>query len=98
MNNSTPAKQQICPICDNAVQPMPRYPRYVCAACVALATDQHGRGVQFFNTGLMGTGCAGSYRADQAAYPSDQCWINGQRCCAKEARFGGIVIEVVDDE
>ncbi|WP_240614526.1 hypothetical protein [Herpetosiphon llansteffanensis] len=77
---------------------MPRYPRYVCADCVALATDQHGCGVQFFNTGVLGTGCAGSYRADQSRYASNLCWINGQRCAAREARFGGIVIEVVDDE
>lgn len=77
---------------------MPRYPRYVCADCRALAVDQHGRLVEFFNTGFLGTGCAGSYRDDQSNYPSDQCWINGQRCTAREARFGGIVIEVAAHE
>jgi hypothetical protein len=35
-------------------------------------------------------------RVDNSTY-SAECWVNGRRCVASEHRFGGIVVQAVDD-
>jgi hypothetical protein len=85
---------QHCPICQKEVTPDPRYPRSVCADCASRAQSVDGRLLEFFNTDLSG-GFVARYRDTLEAYRSHACWIDGVRCHADEARFGGIVIEVV---
>lgn len=78
-----------------AVEPNPRYPRYVCEVCAAKVTSVDSRPLKFFNVTPSGEGCAGQYADTGEEYPSSECFINGLRCEAEGARFGGIVIQAV---
>ena len=83
-----------CPICASALEPMSRYPRYVCERCTIRAKSVEGRPLEFFNEGLSG-GFVALYADTQQPYDGGHdCWIDGIRCYADEHRFGGIVIEV----
>lgn len=73
-----------------------RYPRAVCPDCVAQARDPAGRLLDFYNEGLWG-GFLAFIRATGEYYPSHECFINGARCRADEARFGGIVIQIAEE-
>lgn len=86
--------QQTCPICNRPVPRSERYPRYVCETCAAKAKSQDGRPLEFYNEGLFG-GFVARYVDDGTPYNSHECFIDGIRCYADEARFGGIVIQVV---
>ena len=62
--------------------------------------DEHGRQVEFFNPELLG-GFAAAYRdtGERLATPRDDqaCLIDGVRCMAREAHFGGIVVEPIKE-
>ena len=84
----------LCPICDATTKALPRYPRRVCSTCTAKASDESGRALEFFNTSI-GSGFT-AYYADSnqtETHPGHICFIDGIRCYADEARFGGIVIK-----
>ena len=83
-----------CPICGVALNPVPRYPRYLCGTCASRATDRHGRSLTFGNESLSG-GFVAAYVAAGQPYDSHACWVDGVACHADEARFGGIVIEAL---
>ena len=88
-----------CSICGATMKTLPRYPRRVCGTCAAKASDESGRALQFFNTSLGGGFIA--YYADSnqtETYPSHHCFIDGIRCYADEARFGGIVVEPLTEQ
>lgn len=84
-----------CPICGDALEPMLRYPRYVCEPCAARAADPNGRALAFGNVGLSG-GFVACYIDTGEPYDSHACWIDRIPCHADEHRFGGIVIETLD--
>jgi hypothetical protein len=86
---------QLCPICSAPVSPNPRYPRYVCRDCVPRASSFDGRPVRFGNSGT-GDGVEARYVDGDELYESRQCLIDGVRCWAREAHFGGVVIQIVD--
>lgn len=86
---------QYCPICGAEVMPYPRYPRYVCHTCAALASSVDGRRLEFSNVSFSG-GFIAHYADTGEEYPSQECFINGVRCFADEARFGGIVIQAAE--
>jgi hypothetical protein len=83
---------QQCPVCQIAVQPHERYPRYVCESCAEKVMSPDGRRLEFGNNDSSG-GFAGIYADTGERYQSHRCLINGIECFADEARFGGIVIE-----
>lgn len=85
---------QSCSVCSADVSPNPRYPRYVCPACVAKASSADGRILEFFNTDASG-GYAARYGDTKEPYLSNECFIDGIPCSAYEARLGGVVIERV---
>ncbi len=85
-----------CPICGVELEPSARYPAYVCRSCAARATDSTGRALEFGNIGFGG-GYDASYIDTGEPYDSHVCYIDGVKCHADEARFGGIVIEVLRD-
>lgn len=96
------AKQK-CPICLKAVRPNPRYPRYVCESCAARASSANGRKLEFYNSdpkaaviSLMGFHAI--YADTGKKHASHECFIDGVRCHADEAHFGGIVIEAIEDK
>lgn len=83
-----------CPLCGQARPEFARYPLAVCSACAAQASSADGRRLRFEKEGLSG-GLKGSYAEDGGSYASPECFIGGVRCRAEEARFGGVVIQVV---
>lgn len=87
---------QYCPICKVEVSMNPRYPRYVCGACCRKAGDLAGNKLVFYNVDLSG-GFVAKYVDNGDVYGSNVCYIDGVKCWADEARFGGIVIEVMED-
>lgn len=84
-----------CTICGREQPHSPRYPHAVCASCAARARDASGRPLVFFNQSLSG-GYGARYADTGEIYPRHECFIDGVRCRADEARFGGIVIQVVE--
>jgi len=88
-------RKRRCAICgapDEQVGPATRYPRGVCPTCAERALAPDGEPVRFHNTGPLGTGCA-RHRASGVVEDDPVCFIDGIRCRAEEARFGGIVIQ-----
>ena len=83
-----------CPICKVDLEPIPRYPNYVCKICTSKATDEEGRKLKFSNIDMSG-GYMAKYSDTSEEYDSHTCYINGFECHADEARFGGIVIEKI---
>lgn len=93
--------KQKCRICLVDVQPSERYPRYVCESCAMKASSADGRLLEFYNSDpkkkeISLFGFHARYADTKKIYKSQECFINGVRCRADEARFGGIVIETVD--
>ncbi|MBW4573907.1 MAG: hypothetical protein KME08_01330 [Aphanothece sp. CMT-3BRIN-NPC111] len=85
---------QACPICNTLVEHYSRYPKYVCGERYRKATDINGRKLQFYNASISGGYIA--YYADsneKEEYGSHDCYIDGIKCRAGEAKLGGIVIE-----
>ena len=80
-----------------------RYPNMLCVVCQRLARDEQGRRMRFSNETLLGTGFIaevdvnGTWRRIPGATDEASCWINGRRCLAREHRFGGIVVQLVDE-
>lgn len=83
-------EHQQCPVCSTEVDFQFRYPRYLCEACRHRTTDAGGRPVDFFNYDLGGYGVLGQYRDREEPYDENFCFVDGIRCIAEEARFGGI--------
>lgn len=88
--------EQFCPVCGRAVQVNMRYRRYVCGACAGRAKAADGRPPVFYNIDAWG-GYDARYADTDEPYPSHECFIDGITCRAGEARFGGIVIQAVDE-
>lgn len=91
-----PKIHQYCPICSKSVEPNLRYPRYVCSECADKALSKDGRILTFFNLSIGG-GFGAQYTDTGEEYSSHDCYIDGVKCFADEARFGGIVIEATLD-
>lgn len=88
--------EQRCPICKAPVAVNPRYPQYVCPACVRRAVDGGGRGVRFMNTTPLGM--VSAHDVDTGQRVSEDVWfflcfVDGVRCPAVEAHLGGVVVE-----
>jgi hypothetical protein len=91
------SEHQKCPICGAEVDFQVRYPRYLCQDCRRRTTDAEGRPVDFFNYDLSGYGAVGQYLDRQEPYEERVCFVDGIRCTAEEARFGGIVIQAAPE-
>ncbi|MEL7531730.1 MAG: hypothetical protein AAFN10_10500 [Bacteroidota bacterium] len=87
---------QICPNCTKRVSLYPRYPTYICTDCKSLITDADGRKLKFSNTSFSG-GCQGYYVDTKEKYEGYDCYIGKKQFEAREARFGGVVIELYDE-
>jgi hypothetical protein len=62
--------------------------------CAGKAASADGRLLEFSNVDMSG-GFNARYVDTGAKYLTHECFIDGVKCHAGEARFGGIVIEVV---
>jgi hypothetical protein len=85
-----------CPICGREQPALPRYPDYLCRACVARAETQDGRRLVLVNTSPAG-GFAARYADSQElceeATITHVVYVDGVRCWADESRVGGIVVQ-----
>jgi hypothetical protein len=93
-----------CPICGTPVRTWERYPNLLCGACESLAQDEQGRAMRFSNETMLAAGFIAEvddngvgHRVDGGATYEANCWVNGRRCVAGEHRFGGIVVQAVDE-
>ncbi len=86
-------KTKKCPICLRKIEKSFRYPNYVCSDCCKRASDEKERLLNFYNIDLSG-GFWGRYVDTKETYESHYCYIDGVKCYANEAHFGGIVIEI----
>jgi hypothetical protein len=88
---------QFCPSCGASVTANPRYPAYFCRGCVERAVASDGRRISFSNLdasdALSDMTVAGRYVDNGEVYPSDYCEIGSVKCRAREARFGGVVVQ-----
>ncbi len=84
-----------CPHCSSPMPYLPRYPMAVCSSCVERAVDKNGRHLAFYNTSIFG-GFEAMYSDTGDVHPSHECFIDGVRCWADEARMGGIVV-IIDN-
>jgi len=95
-------KTQKCPRCHKQVNYNPRYPKYICKECRNLnILDEEGFELSFSNI-VMGGGLLvkfwknGKLIKECSQQTRMKCYIEGIEYEAKEARFGGIVIEKKD--
>jgi len=84
-----------CPICGIELKKYDRYPDYICHECVKKATDISGLRLNFFNLDMSG-GYGAKYADSGEEYLSQDCYIEGRPCWADEARFGGIVVQILN--
>ena len=92
-----PGPDSPCPVCGTPRPHSPRYPDAVCADCVGRAVDDRGRPLVFSNLFPASTGGFQALYADtreRLDTPDDECvcFIDGVRCVAREAYFGGVVV------
>lgn len=93
--NNTP--EQFCGNCAAKVGYFARYPKSICRSCNSLLTDEKGQKVDYHNTAALGYGVQGIYVESREKYNSLDCFIGQQKFRAAEHRFGGIVVQRVDD-
>lgn len=86
--------KQFCLICGAEVLVNLRYPNYVCRSCADKASAADGSKLKFCNESLSG-GFLAFYAETNEPYDSHICFIEGIKCRADEARFGGIVVEKI---
>jgi ADP-ribosylglycohydrolase len=86
--------EQFCPICGDEVKPLLRYPQYLCKKCAGQAVSIDGKPLDFFNEGVGG-GFLAFYSETKEKYDSHVCFVKNRKCFADEARFGGIVIQLM---
>jgi hypothetical protein len=88
--------KQYCPICKNETGFNPRYPKFLCSSCAEDPLDEQGRSLTFYNVSMSG-GFEARYTDTGEVRDSNICYVAGRKCRADEARFGGIVIQPVDE-
>ncbi len=89
--------KQFCPICNVQLGFFsPRYPKAICEKCSENLKDSDGFNVTHYNTGISG-GFKSVHDINGTNVEKDDhiCFCNGVKCYADEARFGGIVIQMV---
>lgn len=82
-----------CPVCSKDHEVMKRYPLAVCNRCLQKYTTltKDSKNIDFFNIDAFGGGIKSI--VDGKLSSETECYINGVKCYADEARFGGIVIQ-----
>ena len=80
-----------CPICDEQTHLSERYPHSVCSECSGKTFNENNEKIEFYNIDIYG-GFYSIINGERSE--EDKCYINGIKCHAQEARFGGIVVSV----
>jgi hypothetical protein len=84
---------QQCPLCHKSVYYQARYPDYICQGCLTLhgTLTRSGKTITFSNVDFYG-GFMSQVEGETEIGDTSTCYVNGVRCSAQEARFGGIVV------
>ena len=83
---------QRCPICGTEVATIPRYPRYLCRACVSRAQTSEGRSLTF-GADKWGTFLARFTDTGEIHQMEEcQCFVDGVECTAREDYYGGYIV------
>ena len=91
-----------CPLClDKMTYFTARYPKMICEKCCngnnGKILDSSGNEVSFCNADMYGGFISiHNINNEQVTKEDHVCFINNIKCCANEARFGGIVIQKMD--
>ena len=90
--NNPKENTQKCGICTRMVSENPRYPNYVCYNCEKESppVNENNKRIEFSNADIGG----GFISKVNGKYGDENiCYIKNVKCIAREARFGGIVIQ-----
>jgi hypothetical protein len=94
---------QLCSNCFKEVPYNQRYPQYICKDCYNKEMrDEYGTLVKFrnkdFSGGLVVIYCDDNEQEmrEEYSFSKFECYIDGKPFIAREARFGGIVIQKMD--
>jgi len=82
-----------CPICENTMLKIERYPNMICSECSELTVTEKNVKIEFFNIDHTGGFISVVNNVEGDIH---ECYVNNIECSAEEGRFGGIVISVVD--
>jgi len=86
---------ELCPACGGEGRGSISYPAAICRDCEARLVDWAGRPVDITNTSFLGTGIQVSNGEDVIVDDDTPIFIDGIACWAREARFGGVVVQPV---
>lgn len=94
-----------CPVCGAPTMHQDRYPASICHACSDRAVDRGGRRIRGANDSPSG-GFTAYHVTDDHSWDDvcrevtvdHRCWVDGRICSIGEARFGGVVIQVLPGE
>ena len=84
-----------CPICSENKYLSVRYPNSVCSECVCEAVTEKGDQITFHNKNLQGGFISIVNNVEDEIH---NCYIKNIPCIAEEARFGGIIVQVVKNQ
>jgi len=87
-------KNKDCPICGDTMLKSERYPNSICSECCEQTVTQHSEKIEFYNIDHTGGFMSVVNNVQGLIH---ECYVNNIKCYADEARFGGIVISVVDN-
>jgi hypothetical protein len=92
--------QSTCNVCKNIIKTISvRYPKMICIDCHNRPDikDSDGFNVYFANQSITG-GFISIHSIDNKLVEKEDhiCFIDGVKCYATEARFGGIVIQTLE--
>lgn len=92
--------KQWCALCRKEVSFQARYPKYICGECMDKPKlDSRGNHLEFSNLGFSGgflitySDVHGNVIREDDSQSACRCFIEGNEFVAREAKFGGIVIQ-----
>ena len=84
-----------CPACGQPKPENKRYPNYLCRGCAPKIEDEAGRRLSITNSDSA-DGIFITYLDSGEERKSRECFVQGIRCHASEAHFGGVVIQAIE--
>jgi hypothetical protein len=88
-----------CPVCGAAMPASLRYPHAICGQHSEECFDADGNPVTHFNADAGGGFVSRHAVNGVVVNRSDPvCYVRNRKCHASEHRFGGIVIQLCDDD
>lgn len=86
---------EMCPVCGGEGRGSISYPAAICRDCEASLVDWAGQPVDVTSTSFLGTGIQISNGEDVVVDDDTPIFVDGIACWAREARFGGVVVQPV---